>query len=32
MQMQMDKAIAEADAKRAQQQADYEKNISNNDP
>ena len=28
----MDKAIAEADAKRAEQQASYEANINNNDP
>lgn len=28
----MDDAVATADAKRAQQQAQYEANISNNDP
>jgi len=28
----MDRAVADADAKRAQQQADYEKNIVNDDP
>lgn len=32
MQAQMDKAVADADAKRAVQQAQYENNISNNDP
>ena len=32
MQEQMDKAVAEADEKRAQQQAQYESNISNGDP
>ena len=32
MQASMDQAIAEADAKRAQQQAQYEKNIKNDDP
>lgn len=28
----MDKAIADADAKRAEQQTQYEASISNNDP
>jgi hypothetical protein len=28
----MDQAIAQADAKRAEQQAQYEASISNNDP
>lgn len=32
MQAQMDQAVAEADAKRAQQQAQYEENIKNDDP
>ena len=32
MQAQMDKAVADADAKRAAQQAQYETNINNNDP
>ena len=32
MQAQMDQAVAEADAKRAQQQAQYEANIKNDDP
>jgi len=32
MQASMDQAIAEADAKRAQQQAQYEQNIKNDDP
>lgn len=32
MQAQMDQAVADADAKRAQQQAQYEANIKNDDP
>jgi hypothetical protein len=32
MQAQMDEAVASADKKRAEQQAQYEANISNNDP
>ena len=32
MQAQMDQAIAQADQKRAEQQAQYEKNIANDDP
>jgi len=32
MQAQMDKAVADADEKRAAQQAQYEANINNNDP
>lgn len=32
MQAQMDQAIAQADAKRAEQQAQYEASINNNDP
>ena len=32
MQAQMDQAIAAADQKRAQQQAQYEMNIKNDDP
>jgi hypothetical protein len=28
----MDRAVADADAKRAEQQAQYEKNIVNDDP
>lgn len=32
MQAQMDQAIAQADQKRAEQQAQYESNIKNDDP
>ena len=32
MQAQMDQSVAEADAKRAEQQAQYEKNLANDDP
>jgi hypothetical protein len=32
MQAQMDQAVADADQKRAAQQAQYEQNIQNNDP
>merc|ERR1719305_1595573 len=32
MQAQMDQAVADADAKRAEQQAQYEANIKNDDP
>ena len=32
MQAQMDASVADADAKRAEQQASYEKNINNDDP
>jgi len=32
MQAQMDKAVADADTKRAAQQVQYEANINNNDP
>jgi hypothetical protein len=32
MQAQMDAAVAEADNKRAAQQAQYDKSISNDDP
>ena len=32
MQAQMDAAVAQADQKREEQQAQYENNISNNDP